>query len=217
MTAGGTREAIDPVRFLGNRSSGRQGVALAVAARDRGATVTVIAVNLEVREPDNVAVHRAGSALELNELVGALSPEADLVVMTAAVADYRPETSRETKIKKEREGDRVVLALVKNPDIISSISATKRSDQTIVGFAAETESDDSALRRLGAEKSARKGTDYLVVNRVGNHEGFGTANNRVMVLNERGDIVMEAAGSKRVVADRILDVVTNEFRGPRVR
>ena len=213
VTAGGTREPIDPVRFVGNRSSGRQGVALAVAARDRGAVVSLIAVHLEVDVPEDIAVYGVGTALELRDEVNKHVAEADLVIMAAAVADYRPESSRDSKIKKEREGDHMVLSLVKNPDIIASISATKRDDQTIVGFAAETEPNDVLRRQIGAEKVARKKTDYLVVNRVGHTEGFGTAHNQVTVLNGRGDIVMEASGSKRSVADRILDVVANESRG----
>jgi phosphopantothenoylcysteine decarboxylase/phosphopantothenate--cysteine ligase len=128
--------------------------------------------------------------------------------MAAAVADYRPESVADTKIKKESQGDTLDLHLVKNPDILRELTAARRDGQTVVGFAAETESDRDALLELGRAKAARKGVDYLVVNRVGWTEGFATDGNAVIVLDAAGAIVGEADGSKASVADRILDFVS---------
>ena len=209
ITAGGTREPLDPVRFIGNRSSGKQGVALALAAAARGADVTLVAANLEVSVPATVRVIPVGSTLELAQAVEASAPEADVVIMAAAVADYRPESIAETKIKKETQGDVLNLCLVKNPDILASVAAVKRPGQVIIGFAAETEKDDAALLDLARAKVARKGADLLVVNKVGWTEGFGTDENTVLVISRAGDIVGEATGTKRFVADRILDLLSD--------
>lgn len=216
VTAGGTREALDPVRFLGNRSSGKQGVALAVAAAARGAIVTLIGANLEVAPPppvggNPITVQHVGSTLELAGAVAAAAPHAEVIVMAAAVSDYRPETVAESKIKKETAGDRLTLELVKNPDILAALAESRPDGQVIVGFAAETETDPDALLALGRAKIARKGSDLLVINRVGWAEGFGTDANTVVVVDSLGDIVMEASGSKQSVADRILDVVVRHL------
>ncbi|KQQ20081.1 phosphopantothenoylcysteine decarboxylase [Rathayibacter sp. Leaf299] len=207
VTAGGTREPMDPVRFVGNRSSGRQGVALALAAAARGASVTVLAANLDVEAPRGVEVVAVGTALELREAALAAAADADIVIMAAAVADYRPADVSESKIKKEQQGDRLVLELVKNPDILAEIAAAKAGNQLVVGFAAETEPDREAMLALGRAKIARKGCDLLVLNRVGWTEGFQSDSNAVVVLDRAGDIVIEASGTKASVADRVLDVV----------
>ena len=207
VTAGGTREPLDPVRFIGNRSSGKQGVALALAAAARGASVTLIAANLEVPVPPNVTVVHIGTTLELADAVGAAAASVDTVIMAAAVADYRPETVAESKIKKDEQGDSLLLSLVKNPDILAGISATRREGQVIVGFAAETETDPEALLALGRAKIARKGCDYLVLNSVGWTEVFAQDDTSVVVLDRAGAIVIEASGAKAAVADRILDVI----------
>ncbi|MFM9918124.1 bifunctional phosphopantothenoylcysteine decarboxylase/phosphopantothenate--cysteine ligase CoaBC [Lacisediminihabitans sp. H27-G8] len=211
VSAGGTREALDPVRYLGNRSSGKQGLALALAAVARGAEVTLVGANLEVQTPASMRVVHVGSTLELAAAVQAAAPDVDVVIMAAAVADYRPESVAEAKIKKEIAGDRLTLELVKNPDILAGLAETRAPGQIIVGFAAETEQDREALLALGRAKIARKGSDLLVLNRVGWTEGFGTDGNTVVVLDRRGDIVMEASGSKQTVADRILDAVVARF------
>ena len=208
ITAGGTREPLDPVRYLGNRSSGKQGVALAVAARDRGADVVLIAAHLDVPAPDGVETRTASTTLELQHAVTEAAAEADVVIMAAAVADFRPTAPSEAKIKKEKVGDALELSLVANPDILAELSAGKRADQTVVGFAAETENDPQELIELGRRKLARKGCDYLVINNVGWHTGFSADDNEVVVLDRGGDIVMEASGTKASVADRILDVIT---------
>jgi len=208
VTAGGTREALDPVRFIGNRSSGRQGLALALAAASRGADVRLIGANLEVDVPAAVHVVHVSSTLELADAVQGEAASADVVIMAAAVADYRPESIAESKIKKDVQGDTLQLTLVKNPDILQSLAANRRDGQLIVGFAAETESDADALLDLGRAKIARKGSDYLVLNRVGWTEGFATESNAVVVLNRAGVIVGEASGSKTTVAHRILDLLS---------
>ncbi len=207
VTAGGTREPLDPVRFLGNRSSGKQGIALALAAAARGAEVTLIGANLEVATPASIRVLHVGSTLELAVAVAHAAAKVDVVIMAAAVADYRPAVIAESKIKKELVGDRLTLELVKNPDILAKLAEARRPGQLIVGFAAETEQDADALLALGRTKIARKGCDLLVLNRVGWTEGFGTEINSVVVLDRLGDIVMEASGSKRSVADSTLDAV----------
>ena len=207
VTAGGTREPLDPVRFLGNRSSGRQGVAVAAAAQARGAEVVLIAAHLEVEPPEGVELVQVQTALELQEAVTEAARSADLVVMTAAVADYRPAVMRDSKIKKSEAGQTLTLELVANPDILAGLSAAKPEGQVVVGFAAETEPDPSTLIELGRTKLAAKGSDFLVLNQVGWEQGFATESNEVVVLRRGGDIVMEASGSKLSVADRILDVV----------
>lgn len=208
VTAGGTREAIDPVRYIGNRSSGRQGVAIATAAAARGADVTLIAANLEVPPPASVVLTRVSSALQLADATFAAAETAHVVIMAAAVADYRPEAVAEGKIKKETQGEKLTIELVRNPDILQTLSERRRDGQVIVGFAAETEADPNALLELGRRKLARKGSDFLVINRVGWDAGFGTGENSVVTLNRAGDIVMEASGPKASVADRILDLLS---------
>ncbi|HEV7183356.1 MAG TPA: bifunctional phosphopantothenoylcysteine decarboxylase/phosphopantothenate synthase [Leifsonia sp.] len=207
VTAGGTREPLDPVRFLGNRSSGRQGVALAQAALARGAEVTLVAAHLEVDPPEGVDLVEVQTALELQEAVTTAAADADIVVMTAAVADYRPAEVRNAKIKKADTGERLSLELIANPDILVGLSAGRHEGQIVVGFAAETEPDPSSLIELGRGKLAAKGCDFLVLNQVGWTQGFATDSNEVVVLRRGGDIVMEASGSKLSVADRILDVI----------
>lgn len=208
ITAGGTREAIDPVRFIGNRSSGKQGVALARAAAARGAVVTLVGANLEVPAPASVRLLSAGSAQELAAVTLEAARSADVVIMAAAVADYRPENVADAKIKKDSQGERLSLELVRNPDILSGLAEQRRAGQILIGFAAETERDPAKLLELGRAKVARKGCDFLVLNRVGPGEGFATDGNTVTVLGRAGDIVMEASGPKSSVADRILDLLS---------
>ncbi len=207
VTAGGTREPIDPVRFIGNRSSGKQGVALASAAAARGASVTLIAANIEVPVPATVQTIHVGSATELSEATLAGAADADLVIMAAAVADYRPIDVVGEKITKDSQGDELNLRLVKNPDILATLVERRLPGHVIVGFAAETEPDDAKLHERARAKLARKGCDFLVVNRVGWTEGFGTDDNSVTVLDSAGDIVLTSTGSKLSVADRILDLL----------
>ncbi|TFD67929.1 bifunctional phosphopantothenoylcysteine decarboxylase/phosphopantothenate--cysteine ligase CoaBC [Cryobacterium ruanii] len=207
ISAGGTREPLDPVRFLGNRSSGKQGVALAQAALARGAQVTLVAAHVEVAVPCGVTTVLVSSALEMHEAMTLAAESAEVIIMTAAVADYRPRTVQLGKIKKEDVGDTLTLELVRNPDILAGLSDARRPGQLIIGFAAETETDADRLLALGRDKITRKGCDYLAVNRVGQHEGFGTERNTVTVLDRHGVIVNEASGSKMSVANCILDLI----------
>ena len=211
ITAGGTREPLDPVRFIGNRSSGRQGAALAEAALARGAQVTLIAAHVEVPLPGGATVVSVETTAQLADAVEAHTRGNDIVIMAAAVADYRPATVSNAKIKKETVGDTLTLELVKNPDILAGVAARASADQLVVGFAAETADTDEALLELGRAKITRKGCDYLVVNRVGWNEGFATQGNTVMVLDRAGSIVIEAQGSKLSVADEILSVLAERL------
>lgn len=211
VSAGGTREPLDPVRFLGNRSSGKQGVAIAEAARARGAEVTLIAANLEVAAPGECRVRPVQTALELQAAVVEAASGADVVVMAAAVADYRPAAVSEQKIKKDASDDGLVLELVRNPDILAGLGAAPHDGTLLVGFAAETEPDDARLLELGRGKRRAKGADLLVVNRVGWHEGFAADENRVAIIGPDDAVVTEAHGSKASVAHAILDVVVSQL------
>jgi len=207
VTAGGTREPLDPVRFIGNRSSGRQGIAIAVAAAARGASVTLIGANLELPVPASVTLVPVSTTAELEAAAVAAAEKADVIIMAAAVADYRPEHVTESKIKKESTGDRMSIELVKNPDILAGLARNRRPGQVIIGFGAETEPDREKLVELGRQKIARKGSDYLVLNTVGWSQGFATERNSVVIVDADGAIVSEASGSKASVADRILDLL----------
>ncbi|SDZ04124.1 bifunctional phosphopantothenoylcysteine decarboxylase/phosphopantothenate--cysteine ligase CoaBC [Herbiconiux ginsengi] len=213
VTAGGTREPLDPVRYIGNRSSGRQGIAIARAAQARGARVTLIAAHVEVELPTGIEIVRVETTAELLDAATAAAPLHDLVIMAAAVADYRPVSVSDDKIKKAHTGDRLTLELVQNPDILATLSHAERDGRLIVGFAAETATDRDDLIRLGREKIARKGCDYLVVNGVGWTTGFARDDNSVTVLDASGAIVFEASGSKSSVADDILGVFATALSG----
>ncbi|WP_202567345.1 bifunctional phosphopantothenoylcysteine decarboxylase/phosphopantothenate--cysteine ligase CoaBC [Agreia sp. COWG] len=211
ITAGGTREPLDPVRFIGNRSSGRQGIALASAAARRGAVVTLLAAHIEVEPPADITLVAVETTAELQARVDELAPTSDVVIMAAAVSDYRPASVSETKIKKEKTGDVLSLELIKNPDILAGLAEAARPGQLIVGFAAETAQSPDELLALGRSKLARKGCDYLVLNTVGWSTGFATESNAVTMLERAGDIVIEAQGSKLSVADEILTVLAGRL------
>lgn len=209
VSAGGTREPFDPVRFVGNRSSGRQGLAIAADAAARGAVVTVVAANVEAGLTAGIdaTVVPVGSALELAEAVHAAAAEADVVVMTAAVADYRPAEVLAEKLKKDAQGERMTLELVRNPDVLADLVAARRTGQVIVGFAAETEPARAARIELGRAKIARKPADLLVVNHVGWSAGFEREENAIEVLVPGGEVVRETSGTKAEVAAAVLDLV----------
>lgn len=211
VSAGGTREPLDPVRFLGNRSSGKQGVAIAEAAAARGAEVTLVAANLEVAEPGRCRIRHVSSALELRDAVREAAVGADAVVMAAAVADYRPAAVSEAKIKKVDGQDHLTLELVRNPDILAELGASDHDGPLLVGFAAETEADRDRLLELARAKRRAKGADLLVVNRVGWSEGFAADENTVAVVGPDDAIVAEASGSKMSVAHGILDVIAGRL------
>ncbi|MEN0129171.1 MAG: bifunctional phosphopantothenoylcysteine decarboxylase/phosphopantothenate--cysteine ligase CoaBC [Brevundimonas sp.] len=206
VSAGGTREPLDPVRYLGNRSSGRQGVALARAAAARGARVTLVGANLAVAAPAGVELVTVGTAAQLREAVRAAAKVADVVVMAAAVADYRPVSPADTKLKKT--GTPPVIELVENVDILAELGHDRlRDQQVVVGFAAETGDASATVLEHGRAKARRKGADLLVVNAVGDGAGFGTDDNTVTILDGAGDVVAEASGSKDVVAHAVWDAV----------
>jgi phosphopantothenoylcysteine decarboxylase/phosphopantothenate--cysteine ligase len=211
VSAGGTREPLDPVRFLGNRSSGKQGIAIAEAARSRGAQVTLVAANVEVAEPTGCDIRRVSTALELQAAVVEASQGADVVVMAAAVADYRPAAVSDAKIKKDQSDDGLTLELVRNPDILAGLGHAPHDGTVLVGFAAETEPDDERILELGRAKREAKGADLLVVNRVGWTEGFATDENSAVVIGGDGEIVTRLHGSKASVAHGILDVVVSKL------
>ena len=211
VSTGGTREPIDPVRFVGNRSSGRQGAELAIAAAARGADVTLVAAHADPEVLTGAAVPgvtlvRAGTALELAAAVASAAAGADVVVMAAAVADYRPAEQSDRKLSKRSGQTRLRLDLVVTPDILAGLGRTRTPGQTLVGFAAETATGEDLIRR-GRAKLARKGADLLVVNEVGWDLGFEADRNAVVILGAGGAVVGTAAGSKRLVADAVWDAV----------
>jgi phosphopantothenoylcysteine decarboxylase / phosphopantothenate---cysteine ligase len=205
VSAGGTREEIDPVRFVGNWSTGTQGYALARTAVARGAEVTVIAANVSLPDPAGVKVTRVVSALQMRDAVTEAAAGADVVVMAAAVADYRPETRSEAKIKKDGQPPEP-LRLVENPDILAGLAARRgpvRTRPVLVGFAAETDSSEQAARA----KLARKGCDLLVVNPVGPGLGFGTPDNEAVVFGADGTVTPIPRGPKEALANVVWDLV----------
>jgi phosphopantothenoylcysteine decarboxylase/phosphopantothenate--cysteine ligase len=202
VTAGGTREELDPVRFLGNWSSGRQGHALARTAATRGAEVTLVSANVALPDPAGVKVVPVVSAAEMLTAVTAAAADADAVVMAAAVADFRPAQRSHSKIKKTAAGP-APLALASNPDILRELAARRRAGQVIVGFAAETED----LLGHGRAKLAAKECDLLVVNQVGPGLALGTADNAAVILGADGTVTEVPRGPKEVLADVVWDLV----------
>ncbi|MCX5148814.1 MULTISPECIES: bifunctional phosphopantothenoylcysteine decarboxylase/phosphopantothenate--cysteine ligase CoaBC [unclassified Streptomyces] len=204
ISAGGTREPLDPVRFLGNRSSGKQGYALARTAVARGARVTLVAANTALADPAGVDVVRVGTAVQLREAVLKAAADADAVVMAAAVADFRPAEYADGKIKKKDGQDPAPVALVRNPDVLAEISADRaREGQVVVGFAAET---DNVLAN-GRAKLLRKGCDLLVVNEVGASKTFGSEENEAVILASSGAETPVPYGPKEALAEVIWDQV----------
>ncbi len=211
VSAGGTREHLDPVRFIGNSSSGRMGLAIARAASLRGAQVTVVAANLHLPAPSGVRVVEVSSTADLAGAMAELAPEADLIVMAAAPADYTPVTASEGKLKKEGDAG-LVLDLRQTTDVLASLTASRVGDQVIVGFAAETAADPDRLLELGRAKLARKGCDLLVLNDVSGGRVFGSLSNQVTILDRHG-VVESVAADKNVVAHRILDAARAVHEG----
>jgi len=211
VSAGGTREELDPVRFLGNWSTGRQGYAFARSAVARGADVTLIAANVELADPAGAKVVKVVSARDMHAAMLAEAPHADAIVMTAAVADFRPAARAVEKIKKDGTLP-PPIELTENPDILADLARRRRDqgrpDQVIVGFAAETNPAlDAALVKL-----ARKGSDFLVVNQVGGGQGFGATDNEWLVLGADGTVTPVPRQSKDALADFVLALVTARLR-----
>ena len=225
VSAGGTREPIDPVRYLGNRSSGRQGVALAAAAARAGADVVLVAANIgpEVLGlvPGGVEIIPVGTALELRDAVRGAARDADAVVMAAAVADFRPARALDVKLKKRPPGPDgaqpapPALELVANPDVLAGLAADPPRPAPgrtlLVGFAAETGDDAGDVLAHGAAKARRKGADLMAVNAVGPATGFGDVPNSVIVLDAAGAEVARAAGSKDEVARALIALIARRL------
>jgi phosphopantothenoylcysteine decarboxylase / phosphopantothenate---cysteine ligase len=214
ISAGGTREPLDPVRFLGNRSSGKQGVALAAAARDAGATVRLVAAHMDVPAPSGVELIAVETALQLREAMLAAAAGSDVVVMAAAVADFRPAEVSGSKIKKRDDTADPVVTLVRNPDILQELVAVRDaagSSQIVVGFAAETGDEQGDVLSYAEAKLKRKGCDLLVVNHVGADKVFGQDHNSVVILSRAGSEPQSASGSKHEVAAIVIDRIGSEL------
>lgn len=222
ISAGGTREAIDPVRFLGNRSSGLQGIALARAAVERGAHVTLVAANIEAallaQLPEQVEVVKVVSTLQLRDAVHEAGRSAQVIVMCAAVADFRPKTYAGFKLKKSADSTKTggsesyTLELVENPDILAGLAAQRlNEDQVIVGFAAETGDEHTSALEYGRRKALKKGADLLAVNTVGATSGFGDVANEIHILDSHGQQVGHSAGSKLQVARDLVELIAQRL------
>ncbi|MFG3528200.1 bifunctional phosphopantothenoylcysteine decarboxylase/phosphopantothenate--cysteine ligase CoaBC [Streptomyces sp. NPDC047917] len=208
ISAGGTREPLDPVRYLGNRSSGKQGYALARTAVARGARVTLVEANTGLPDPAGADVLHAGTAVQLREAVLKAAADADVVVMAAAVADFRPAEYATGKIKKKDGQEPAPITLVRNPDILAEVAGERaRPEQIVVGFAAET---DDVLAN-GREKLRRKGCDLLVVNEVGERRTFGSEENEAVVLAADGGETQVPYGPKEALADTVWDLVSSRL------
>lgn len=218
ITAGGTREALDPVRFLGNRSSGKQGVALAQEAMKLGASVHLIAAHLEVAPPTGLAqLTNVTSAKQMHQAVFEGLAESDMLIMAAAVADFRPADYTDSKIKKTDDplAD-PVIRLVRNPDILREVvlyrqSHPEASPAVVIGFAAETGDDSSTPLDYGRAKLDRKGCDYLAVNTVSNTLGFGADTNRITLLSAAGEKPLVVEGTKDDVARSLLRHIAQQL------
>jgi phosphopantothenoylcysteine decarboxylase/phosphopantothenate--cysteine ligase len=213
VSAGGTREYLDPVRFIGNRSSGLQGYALARTAAARGAEVTLVAANVTLPDPAGVKVVKVETTAQLQEHVLESSAAADAVVMAAAPADFRPLDVSGTKIKKSDDGSTPQIRLTQNPDILAGLASERPNDHiVVVGFAAETGDAAGSVMDHARAKLARKGCDLLVVNDVGGGAVFGSEDNEAVVLAQDGSAVSVPLGSKSALAhviwDRVADLLS---------
>jgi phosphopantothenoylcysteine decarboxylase / phosphopantothenate---cysteine ligase len=208
VSAGGTREYLDPVRFLGNRSSGLQGYALARTAASRGAEVTLVAANTTLPDPAGVKVVRVETTAQLRDAVLSASAAADAVVMAAAPADFRPAAVSSSKIKKADDGSAPTVELTQNPDILATLAKDRPNDHlVVVGFAAETGDEHGTVLQHAQAKLARKGCDLLVVNDVSGGKVFGESDNEAVVLDSNGGVTGIPRASKAAVAHVIWDRV----------
>ncbi|AZQ76525.1 bifunctional phosphopantothenoylcysteine decarboxylase/phosphopantothenate--cysteine ligase CoaBC [Flaviflexus ciconiae] len=210
ISAGGTREPIDPVRFLGNRSTGRFGINLALQAAHRGAHVDLVACNIDGAMLPNhprITVHPVGSASQLQEAMVYLADGAQVLIMTAAVADFRPATSGESKFKKDGHST-PDITLVENPDILKGLASDRSHGAFVVGFAAETGDENGSVLDYGRKKAKTKGADLLVVNKVGETAGFGDVDTAITILDGDGEIQTEGAGTKSQMAGIVLDSIS---------
>ena len=222
ISAGGTREPLDPVRFLGNRSSGKQGIALAKAAHTAGADVELVAANIDsgllTGLPDDITITPVESTLELQYAMQSAQTRADAIIMAAAVADYRPAETTDSKMKKSGD-EGLTLRLVQNPDILRGLvdersRQTRLGDQIIVGFAAETGDAETTALDYARAKFRRKGVDLLVFNDVSDDQAFGHDDTMVQIItSDAGDINVgeEFHGSKDHVSQKVIAALSDQF------
>ncbi|MFT0763345.1 bifunctional phosphopantothenoylcysteine decarboxylase/phosphopantothenate--cysteine ligase CoaBC [Actinomyces sp. F1_1611] len=211
VTAGGTIEPIDPVRYLGNHSSGRQGIELALAAARRGAEVDLLLAQTQVPPPQHPRIRLVPTptALEMRDALARLVPGAHALFMAAAVADYRPRAAAEHKLKKGTWAE--TIELVENPDLLREVAEAPWRPEVLVGFGAETGSEEQVLAR-GMEKARRKGADLLAINRVGDGHGFGEVENRLLVVDRTGQPVADLVGDKSVLAAQLVELAMGVSR-----
>lgn len=216
VSAGGTREPLDPVRFLGNRSSGRQGVAIAQAAARAGAFVDLVACNVETQllpQHPRISITSAESTADLQREMMSRS-DADVLIMVAAVADFRPTSISDAKIKKDESDPEgaPVIELQRNPDILAQLVNSREGEQIIMGFGAETGDDQHSVEDHGRAKALRKGADFLAVNEVGEATGFGDVPNKVTVFDKHGETVGNISGSKADVAAGLVEIISSQVK-----
>ncbi|USS91140.1 bifunctional phosphopantothenoylcysteine decarboxylase/phosphopantothenate--cysteine ligase CoaBC [Fructilactobacillus carniphilus] len=208
ITAGGTREDLDPVRYLSNRSSGKMGYALARAARAHGAEVTLISANVTLPTPPGVQLVRVRTAQDLAAQLQTLFPQTDVLLMAAAVSDFRPAQVAPQKIKKAAEDAHLTLELEANPDLLKLVATQKKPGQLVVGFAAETQD----LKQNAARKLVNKKADFIILNDVGNPQiGFNADDNQVTIIGANGFETQTPVESKAAIAERILAVLKKTF------
>lgn len=212
ISAGGTREPLDPVRFIGNRSSGRFGAAIAAEALRRGAQVTLVEANMDseaLKDAEGAQIVHAPTASLMHEAMITQAQKADVLIMSAAVADFRPVEQSKTKRKKTGE-KRMFVELVETPDILADLAShRRRPSQVVVGFAAETGDSSHSVEEYGKAKAAQKGADIFVINRVGANVGFGDVDTSILIVDAAGDKLAQAQGSKGSLSTVILDAVAS--------
>ena len=208
ITAGGTREPIDPIRFIGNRSSGRQGFALAAAAASRGAQVHLIAANTDLPVIEGVTITSVETADQMAAVLEYEFSECDALIMSAAVADAKVANYSDQKIKKENLD---VVSFSKNPDILKNLSEKKKPGQVIVGFAAETIAGLSELQKRGEEKLASKSLDLIYVNNVSDGAVFGSENTQGLIIDKNHNVIKVPQISKDTLSDILLDQLVSKL------
>jgi phosphopantothenoylcysteine decarboxylase/phosphopantothenate--cysteine ligase len=208
ITAGGTREPIDPIRFIGNRSSGRQGFALAAAAASRGAQVHLISANTDLPVIEGITITNVETAEQMAAVLEYEFSECDALIMSAAVADAKVVNYSDQKIKKEKLD---VVSLSKNPDILKSLSEKKKPGQVIVGFAAETISGLDELQRRGEEKLLSKSLDLIYVNNVSDGAVFGSENTQGLIIDKNQNVIKVPHISKDTLSDILLDQLVSKL------
>ena len=208
ITAGGTREPIDPIRFIGNRSSGKQGFALAMAAVSRGAQVHLVTANTDLPIIEGITTTAVETADQMAAVLAIEFPHCDALIMSAAVADAKVLNYSEKKIKKESLG---TVELDKNPDILKSLSKSKKIGQVIVGFAAETSSNASALEQSGFDKLASKSLDIIYVNNVSGGAIFGSDKTEGLIIDNQKNVIKVPEISKDTLSDILLDQLLSKL------